>query len=121
LLPISRLQHRCADYRDIANAILADQSVADHGEAAQGQQPTWLLPRADRLVLTLLIAVASLASNFWRSHTCRGGGTKARDRVEDRRLAARAQYIRLRPWVFRPGTGLLPLRYIAGGGERYTN
>ena len=34
--------------RDIANAILADQSGADHGEAAQGQQPTWLLPRAVR-------------------------------------------------------------------------
>ena len=32
--------------RDIANAILADQSGADHGEAAQGHQPTWLLPRA---------------------------------------------------------------------------
>jgi hypothetical protein len=29
-------------YRDIANAILADQSGADHGEAAQGHQPTWL-------------------------------------------------------------------------------
>jgi hypothetical protein len=25
-------------YRDIANAIFADQSGADHGEAAQGQQ-----------------------------------------------------------------------------------
>ena len=24
--------------------------------------------------------------------------------------------IRLRPWVFRPHIGLLPLRYIAGGG-----
>ena len=34
--------------RDIANAILADQSGADHGEAARGQQPTWLLPRAVR-------------------------------------------------------------------------
>ena len=34
--------------RDIANAILADQSGADHGEAAQGHQPTWLLPRAVR-------------------------------------------------------------------------
>ena len=43
-----RPQHRCADYRDIANAILADQSGADHGEAAQGHQPTWLLPRAVR-------------------------------------------------------------------------
>ena len=32
--------------RDIANAILADQSGADHGEAAQGHQPTWLLPCA---------------------------------------------------------------------------
>ena len=28
--------------RDIANAILADQSGADHGEAAQGHQSTWL-------------------------------------------------------------------------------
>ena len=27
-------------YRDIANAIFADQSGADHGEAAQGHQPT---------------------------------------------------------------------------------
>ena len=35
-------------YRDIANAILADQSGADHDEAAQGHQPTWLLPRAVR-------------------------------------------------------------------------
>ena len=35
-------------YRDIANAILADQSGADRGEAAQGHQPTWLLPRAVR-------------------------------------------------------------------------
>ena len=34
----------------------------------------------------------SLASNSWRSHTCRGRGTKARDRVEGRRLAARARY-----------------------------
>ena len=34
--------------RDIANAILADQSGADHGEAAQGQQPTCLQPRAVR-------------------------------------------------------------------------
>ena len=34
--------------RDIANAILADQSGADHGEAAQGHQPTWRLPRAVR-------------------------------------------------------------------------
>jgi len=34
--------------RDIANAILADQSGADHGEAAQGHQPPWLLPRAVR-------------------------------------------------------------------------
>ena len=34
--------------RDIANAVLADQSRADHGEAAQGQQPEWLLPRAVR-------------------------------------------------------------------------
>jgi hypothetical protein len=33
-------------YRDIANAIFADQSGADQGEAAQGHQPTWLLPRA---------------------------------------------------------------------------
>jgi hypothetical protein len=33
-------------YRDIANAILGDQSGADHGEAAQAHQPTWLLPRA---------------------------------------------------------------------------
>ena len=35
-------------YRDIANAILADQSGADHGEAAQGHPPSWLLPRAVR-------------------------------------------------------------------------
>ena len=34
--------------RDIANAILADQSGADHGEAAQGRQQTWLLPCAVR-------------------------------------------------------------------------
>ena len=34
--------------RDIANAILADQSRADYGEAARGQQPTWPLPRAVR-------------------------------------------------------------------------
>jgi len=34
--------------RDIANAILADQSGADHGEAAQGRQPTGLPPRAVR-------------------------------------------------------------------------
>jgi hypothetical protein len=26
--------------------------------------------------------------------------------------------IRFRPWVFRPHTGLLPLRYIAGGDVR---
>ena len=32
--------------RDIANAILADQSGADHGEAARRQQPTRLLPRS---------------------------------------------------------------------------
>ena len=38
----------CADYRDIANAILADQIRANHGEASQGQQPTWLLSRAVR-------------------------------------------------------------------------
>ena len=67
---------------------------------------------------------ASLASNSWRSHTCRGGGTKARDRVEDRRLAARARYpapaVGLPPW-YRFATNGLLLRYIAGGGERYTN
>ena len=40
-----RPQHRCAE-RDIANAIFADQSGADQGEAAQGHQPTWLPPRA---------------------------------------------------------------------------
>ena len=34
--------------RDIANAILADQGGADRGEAAQGQQRPWLLPRAVR-------------------------------------------------------------------------
>ena len=34
--------------REIANANLADQSGADHGKATQGQQPTWLLPRAIR-------------------------------------------------------------------------
>ena len=51
-----RPQHRCADYRDIANAILADQSGADHGEAAQGQQPTWLLPRAVRERMDTLCA-----------------------------------------------------------------
>ena len=34
--------------RDIANAVLADQSGADYGEAAQGHQLTWLLPRAGR-------------------------------------------------------------------------
>ena len=53
-----------------------------------------------------------LASNSWRSHTRRGGGTNARDRVEDRRLAGPLD-IRLRPWAFRPGIGLLPLSYIA--------
>ena len=36
--------------RDIANAILADQSGADHGEASQGHQPTWLLPCAGTLL-----------------------------------------------------------------------
>ena len=35
-------------YRDIANAILADQSGANHGEVALGHPPTWLLPRAVR-------------------------------------------------------------------------
>ena len=34
--------------RDIVNAILTDQSGADHDEAARRQQPTWLLPRAVR-------------------------------------------------------------------------
>ena len=29
--------------------------------------------------------------------------------------------IRLRPWVFRPHIGLLPLRYIAGGDVRRAN
>ena len=41
---------------------------------------------------TLAYLIASLASNSWRSHTCRGGGTKTRARVEDRRFAARARY-----------------------------
>ena len=59
----------------------------------------------------------SLASNSWRSHTCRGGGTKARDGVEDVGLR-RALDIRLRPWAFRPGIGLLTLRYLAGGEVR---
>ena len=65
-----------------------------------------------------------LASNSWRSHTRRGGGTNARDRVEDRRLAARARYLAravgLPPW-YRFATNGLLLRYIAGGGGRYTN
>ena len=56
----------------------------------------------------------SLASNSWRSHTCRGRGTKARDRVEDRRLAERAQYpapaVGLPPW-YRVATNGLLLRY----------
>ena len=30
------------------STIFADQSGADHGEAAQGHPPTWLLPRAVR-------------------------------------------------------------------------
>ena len=60
---------------------------------------------------------ASLASNSWRSHTCRGRGTKARDRVEGLGLR-RALDIRPRPWVFRPRTGLLPWRYIAAGDVR---
>ena len=34
--------------RDVVNAILADQSGADRGEAAQRHQPTWLLQRAVR-------------------------------------------------------------------------
>ena len=63
----------------------------------------------------------SLASNSWRSHTCRGGGTKVRDRVEDRRLAARARYpapaVGLSP-SYRFATNGLLLRYIAGGGGR---
>ena len=36
----------------------------------------------------------------------------------------RALDIRLRPWTFRPGIGLLPMGFccvIAGGGQRYTN
>jgi hypothetical protein len=35
-------------YRDIANTFLTNRSGADHGEAAQGHPPTWLLPRAVR-------------------------------------------------------------------------
>ena len=69
-------------------------------------------------------STASPAGNSWRSDTCRGGGTKARERVEDRRLAARARYpppaVGLPPW-YRFATKALLLRYIAGGGERYTN
>ena len=49
---------------------------------------------------------------------------QARDRVEDRRLAARARYpapaVGLPPW-YRFATNGLLLRYIAGGGGRYTN
>ena len=60
---------------------------------------------------------------FLAFEQCRGGGTKARDRVEDRRLAARARYpapaVGLPPW-YRFATNGLLLRYIAGGGERYT-
>ena len=45
-------------------------------------------------------------------------------RLEDRRLAARARYpapaVGLPPW-YRFATNGLLLRYIAGGGERYTN
>ena len=48
----------------------------------------------------------------------------ARDRVEDRRLAATARYpapaVGLPPW-YRFATNGLLLRYIGGGGERYTN
>jgi hypothetical protein len=49
---------------------------------------------------------------------------RSRDRVEDRRLAVRARYqapaVGLPPW-YRFAINELLLRYIAGGGERYTN
>ena len=128
--------------RDIANAILADQSGADHDEAAQGHQPTWLLPRAvrERMGTLLRCGRHTVTTKQCRIHRqplsrhsfagcdavtaggrqgitrqqflalCRGGRTKVRDRVEDRRLAARVD-IRPRPWVFRPRTGLLPMGF----------
>ena len=56
--------------------------------------------------------------------TRRGGGTKARERVEDRRLVARARYpapaVGLPPW-YRFATNGLLLRYTAGAGGRYTD
>jgi hypothetical protein len=55
--------------RDTANAILADQSGADHGEAAQGQQPTRLLPRAIRERMGTLLRRVSHRHNQAMSHT----------------------------------------------------
>jgi len=60
-------QHRCADYRDIGNAILADQSGVDHGEAAQGffsKQRSHLHGPAPRVRMPLLCAQRSNPARF---------------------------------------------------------
>src|ERR1700730_357221 len=53
---------------DIANAILADQSGADHGEAAQGDPPTWLLPRAVRERMGTLLTAYTVTTKQCRIH-----------------------------------------------------
>jgi hypothetical protein len=47
---------------------------------------------------------------FRRSHTCRGGGTR-RETASKIVGLRRALDIRLRPWAFRPGIGLLPMGF----------
>ena len=54
--------------------------------------------------------IKCLASNSWRSHTCRGGGTR-RETASKIAGLRRALDIRLRPWAFRPRTGLQPMRF----------
>src|ERR1700724_2593499 len=67
-------------YRDIATAIFADRAAhtqvpprdgsdcADHGEAAQGHQPTWLLPRAVRERMGTLLTAYTVTTKQCRRH-----------------------------------------------------
>ena len=55
--------------RDIANAILADQSGADHGEAAQGHQPMATTARSSRAYGHATALRASQRHNQAMSHT----------------------------------------------------
>ena len=127
--------------RDIANAILADQSGADHGERRKGTsrrgyyraqfETAWARYCAEGVTPSQPIHTSATVERhrFRRRdavtagkrqgrhspaisgvpHVC-GGGTR-RETASKIGGLRRALDIRLRPWAFRHGIGLLPRRF----------